>query len=56
MLLPVHDSVLLSVPDGLVEETRQIVAAVMESVPEGFNVRLRVDIHTGRTWADCKRT
>jgi DNA polymerase-1 len=54
MLLPVHDSVLLEVPSGLVEETRRIVVAAMESVPNGFTVPLRIDIHTGRTWADCK--
>ena len=56
MLLPVHDSVLLCVPTALVEETRQIVTAAMEAVPTGFGVPLRVDMHTGQTWADCKRT
>jgi DNA polymerase-1 len=56
MLLPVHDSILLNVPEGLVEETRQIVTAAMETAPTGFNVPLRVDIHTGRTWADYKAT
>ena len=56
MLLPVHDSVLLEVPETMVEETRQIVAATMEAAPAGFGVPLRVDIHTGRTWADCKQT
>ncbi len=38
MLLPVHDSILLNVPEGLVEETRQIVTAAMESLPESFTV------------------
>jgi DNA polymerase I-like protein with 3'-5' exonuclease and polymerase domains len=54
MLLPVHDSVLLSVPSDLVEETRLIVASAMEVAPVGFSVPLKVDIHTGRTWAGCK--
>lgn len=54
MLLPVHDSVLLSVPAGLVEETRQIVVGAMEAVPEGFGVPLKVEVKTGSTWAECK--
>ena len=55
MLLPVHDSVLLEVPEGLVEETQQIVAEVMETLPAGFSVPLRVGVKAGRIWADCKR-
>ena len=54
MLLPVHDSVLLSVPAALVQDTSQIVRAMMESPPAGFSVPLRVDVTTGRSWADCK--
>jgi DNA polymerase-1 len=56
MLLPVHDSVLLEVPVESVEETRRIVREAMEAVPEGFAMPLKVDIKTGRTWADCKET
>jgi DNA polymerase I-like protein with 3'-5' exonuclease and polymerase domains len=26
----------------------------MEAVPSGFTVPLKVGIHTGKTWADCK--
>ena len=54
MLLPVHDSVLLEVPESLTEETRRVVVAAMEAVPEGFSVPLKVDVKAGRTWADCK--
>ncbi len=54
MLLPVHDSVLLGVPDGLVEATRWIVVAAMEMLPEGFPVPLKVEVKSGRTWAECK--
>jgi DNA polymerase I len=54
MLLPVHDSVLLSLPETMVDETRQIVVEAMEAVPEGFHVPLKVAVQTGRTWADCK--
>ena len=54
MLLPVHDSVLLEVPATLVDETQQIVTAAMETIPTGFSVPLKVEVKTGRTWADCK--
>ncbi len=54
--MPVHDSVLLELPEGLVEETRRIVVEAMESVPAAFSVPLRIDIRTGRTWAACKET
>jgi DNA polymerase-1 len=54
MLLPVHDSVLLLVPEGLVEETRRIVIEAMESTPEGFTLPLKVEVKVGKTWADCK--
>ena len=54
MLLPVHDSVLLELPEGLVEETRQFVVAAMETLPAGFTVPLKVEVKTGRTWAECK--
>ncbi len=38
----------------MVEETDRIVTAAMESAPAAFTVPLKVDIKTGRTWADCK--
>ena len=44
MLLPVHDSVLLSVPTNLVEETQRIVVEAMESPPAGFTVPLKVEL------------
>jgi DNA polymerase-1 len=54
MLMTCHDSVLLEVPVDLVTETRHITAAVMESIPPGFNVPIRVNIGVGFTWAACK--
>ncbi len=54
MLLPVHDSVLLEVPEGLVEETQQIVVEAMESKPAGFTVPLKVEVKEGGTWAECE--
>ena len=54
MLLPVHDSVLCEVPAGLVEETSRIEKEAMEAVPAGFAAPLKVEVKSGRTWADCK--
>jgi DNA polymerase I len=54
MLLPVHDSVLLCVPETMVEETRRIVVEAMEALPGGFTVPLKVEVKIGRTWADCE--
>ena len=53
MLLPVHDSVLLEVPEALVEDTRRIVVEAMETLPAGFTVPLKVEVKAGRTWAEC---
>jgi len=54
MVLTVHDSVLLEVPADRVDEVGQHVRATMETPPPGFAVPLRVDVSTGRTWAECK--
>ena len=54
MLLPVHDSVLLDVPEPLVDETRSIVQAAMETTPAGFTVPLKVEVKASRTWAECR--
>ncbi len=49
-----RDSVLLSVPTELVEETHPIVRDAMETAPADFTVPLKVEVKTGRTWAECK--
>jgi DNA polymerase I-like protein with 3'-5' exonuclease and polymerase domains len=54
LLLPVRDSVLLESPTELVEGTRRIVVDAMESTPAGFTVPLKVEVKSGRTWADGK--
>jgi len=54
MVLTVHDSVLLEVPIDCVDEVGQHVRAIMETPPPGFTVPLRVEVSTGRTWAECK--
>ena len=54
MILPVHDSVLLELQEGLVEETQRIVVQAMEAAPSGFTVRFKVEVKTGGTWAECK--
>jgi hypothetical protein len=44
----------LELPAELVDETRRVVVAAMESVPDGFSVPLKVEVKVGRTWAECK--
>jgi DNA polymerase I-like protein with 3'-5' exonuclease and polymerase domains len=54
MLMTVHDSVLLELPEHLVAETRQQVIDAMQTLPSGFTVPITADVGTGRTWAECK--
>jgi DNA polymerase-1 len=54
ILLPVHDSVLLEVPEVLVEDTREIVGDAMETLAAGFTVPLKIEVKAGRTCAECK--
>ena len=55
MLMTVHDSVLLEVPEDLVTEVRQQVIEGMQTPPPGFTVPIMADVGTGRTWAACKK-
>jgi len=43
-----------SLPTALIERIRQIVIDTTENLPEGFCVSLKVNVRTGRTWADCQ--
>ncbi len=54
MLLPIHDSIVLSVPAALVDKTSGIIKIVMESAPAGMSVMLKVEVKTGLSWADGK--
>ena len=54
ILLPVHDSVLFEVPEAMVEQAKQDGVLSMETLPPEFSVPLKVEIRTGRTWAECK--
>jgi DNA polymerase-1 len=52
LLLQVHDELVLEVPEGKLDETREIVSAGMESALE-LKVPLVVDVHSGRNWAEA---
>lgn len=52
MLLQVHDELLFEVPDQEVERVKKLVREVMEGVMS-LCVPLRVDIGTGRSWAEA---
>jgi DNA polymerase-1 len=51
MLLQVHDELVFEVPDGEVDELRQIVRDRMENV-QALTVPLRVDVGVGPNWRD----
>ncbi len=54
MLMTVHDSVLLEVPERKAVEASSIVRSAMESPLPGFTIPIRGDVHTGEDWALCK--
>jgi DNA polymerase I-like protein with 3'-5' exonuclease and polymerase domains len=56
MLLTVHDSVLLEVPDDRVKEVVLLVRRVLQKPPPKFSIPLAVDIHVGPNWGECKRS
>jgi DNA polymerase I len=53
-LLTVHDSILLEAPDREVEDIEPVLRDLMEQAPPGFTLPLKVRIHSGRSWAECK--
>jgi DNA polymerase-1 len=55
LLVTVHDSVLIEVPEDDVETIAKLVKNVMQTPPPKFSVPLVVDVQYGRTWADCKK-
>lgn len=52
--LPVHDAVLLEIPNQATDVCRNAVRLAMEQQPPGFSVPLRVAIAVGPNWAQCK--
>lgn len=54
LLLTVHDSVLLEVPERLVDELQRLVVHVMEEAPMGFTIPIKVDQKSGPTWGACE--
>ena len=53
MILQVHDELLLEVPEGEIEATREVVRTEMESV-SALAVPLVVDIGVGQNWVEAK--
>ena len=54
LLLCVHDSVLIEVPEAETEAVGLLVQETMELAPLDFTLPLKVSVHTGETWADSK--
>ena len=53
LLLPLHDAVLLEVPEAELEEVECIVREAMETSPPGFEVPLVIKMGSGPNWAAC---
>jgi DNA polymerase-1 len=52
MILQVHDELLLEVPEGEIEPTREIVRSAMEGALS-LDVPLVVDMKVGRNWYEA---
>jgi len=55
LLLTIHDSVLLEVPEDLVSDVSAVVKRELEIAPPKFSIPLLVDIKSARTWGEIKR-
>lgn len=54
LLLTVHDSFLLEVPEKLAHEVARNFLRVVEEPPPNFTMPIRAKMKFGRTWAECK--
>jgi DNA polymerase-1 len=52
MVLQVHDELVFESAEGMADSVASAVRAEMEGVAE-LAVPLRVDVHTGRNWAEA---
>ena len=53
LLIQVHDELLVECPDNEVEATAKLLVDVMENAAD-IGVPLKVELKTGKTWADMK--
>ena len=53
LVLQVHDEVILEVATGEMEDVKALVQKNMENAYE-LSVELKVDIETGKSWAEAK--
>ena len=53
MLLQVHDELIFEVPEGEIEEMRQLVLEVMSAAVE-LSIPLKVDTKEGKNWGEMK--
>lgn len=52
MLLQIHDSIMVECNESDAEEVGKLMKTTMEQVYPDLGVNLRVDVSTGKTWAD----
>jgi DNA polymerase I len=56
LLLTVHDSVLVEVPERHAGQVARAVRAALTTPPLRFSVPLAVKVGVGRTWAECEHS
>lgn len=52
-VLQIHDSILVETPKDSAEEVAEILRDTMESIAPELPVRLKVDVSTGKNWAEA---
>lgn len=50
-ILQIHDSIMVELPDNLVDEVSELMKNTMENIYPGLGINLKVDVKTGKTWA-----
>lgn len=54
ILLQVHDELVFEVKEGEAEQLETLIRDAMENVIPDSPVPMKVDIHTGKNWAEAK--
>lgn len=54
LIAMVHDEFIVECRAEQAEAVRDLMIETMSQLPEGFTIPLRVDVHIGNNWGECK--
>jgi DNA polymerase I len=54
LIAQIHDEFIVECPAEQAEGVRDLMTETMSRTPEGFTIPMRVDIHIGDNWGECK--